>query len=222
VATSRRKGIQSIFGPIGDGGDAYTMLQQANGIGDAAFHTANHERDAAQGRGDLEALWYAIYTTANHEKRVAQQLGHRSVEHLLPLYESVRRWKDRRVRLQLPLFPGYVFVQLALRDRLQVLQIPGVVHLVSFGGQPAALQKADIDAVKICLSSGNRVEPHPYLQAGQRARVKSGPLQGLEGIILRQKNGPRFVLSFDYLMRSVAVEMDEFDLAPASQPSGDF
>ncbi len=62
--------------------------------------------------------WYAAYTCANHEKRVAEQLGQRSIEHFLPLYERVRRWKDRRVRLQWPLFPGYVFVRLALGDRL--------------------------------------------------------------------------------------------------------
>src|SRR6266852_464107 len=76
--------------------------------------------------------WYAAYTSANHEKRVAVQLKERAVENFLPLYESVRRWKDRRMKLQLPLFPGYVFVRLALRDRLRVLQIPSVVRLVGF------------------------------------------------------------------------------------------
>jgi len=75
--------------------------------------------------GYIEPRWYAAYTSANHEKRVAEQLKLRSVEHFLPLYDSVRRWKDRRMKLQLPLFPGYVFVRLALRDRLQVLQVPG-------------------------------------------------------------------------------------------------
>src|SRR2546430_13527103 len=91
-----------------------------------------------------EPLWYAVYTNANHEKRVTQQLEQRSIEHLLPLYESVRRWKDRRVRLQMPLFPGYVFVRLALRDRVELLQIPGIVRLVSFNGRPAALPEEEI------------------------------------------------------------------------------
>ncbi len=166
----------------------------------------------------LEPRWYAIYTSANHERRVAEQLGVREVEHLLPLYASVRRWKDRRVTLQLPLFPGYVFVRFALRNRFQVLQIPGVVHLVSFGGHPSPLQEEDICAIQNCLSHGNRVEPHPYLQAGRRARVRSGPLQGLEGIILRRKNRTRLILSFDLIMRSVAVEIDEIDLVPANGP----
>lgn len=163
----------------------------------------------------LEPRWYAAYTSANHEKRVAEQLGVRQVEHFLPQYASVRRWKDRRVTLQMPLFPGYVFVRFVLRDRFQVLQIPGVVHLVSFGGHPAPLREEDIHAIQNCLSHGNQVEPHPYLQAGRRARVKSGPLQGLEGIILRRKNRTRFILSLDLIMRSVAVEIDEIDLAPS-------
>src|SRR5258708_5346253 len=91
-----------------------------------------------------EARWYAAYTSSNHEKRVAEQLRERSVEYFLPLYESIRRWKDRRVKLQTPLFPGYVFVRVALRDRLCVLQTPGIVHLVSFSGHPAPLPHEDI------------------------------------------------------------------------------
>lgn len=162
-----------------------------------------------------EPRWYAAYTNANHEKRVAVQLQHRSVEHFLPLYESVRRWKDRRVSLQLPLFPGYVFVRLALRDRLQVLQIPGLVHLISFAGHPTPLPEEDINVLKNCLNNGGHMSPHPYLQAGRRARVKSGPLHGLEGIILRRKNKTRFVLSFDLIMRSVSVEIDQTILAPS-------
>jgi transcription antitermination factor NusG len=162
-----------------------------------------------------QPLWYAAYTSANHEKRVAQQLEKRSVEHFLPLYESARRWKDRRVLLQMPLFPGYVFVKLALCNRLQLLQIPGVVQLVSFNGHPASLPQEDIQAVRNCLDRGQQVEPHPYLTAGRRARVMSGPLRGLDGIILRRKNKTRFVLSFELILRSVAVEIDETELMPA-------
>jgi len=160
-----------------------------------------------------EPLWYAAYTNANHEKRVTQQLEKRSVEHYLPLYESARRWKDRRVLLQMPLFPGYVFVKLALRDRLQLLQIPGVVQLVSFNGHPAPLPEEDIQAIRNCLDRGHQVEPHPYLRSGRRVRVMSGPFRGLDGIILRRKNKTRFVLSFELIMRSVAVEIDETELS---------
>jgi transcription antitermination factor NusG len=163
----------------------------------------------------FEPLWYAAYTKANHEKRVIQQLDKRSVEHFLPLYESARRWKDRRVRLQMPLFPGYVFVKLALRDRLQLLQIPGVVQLVSFNGRPAPLPQEDVQAIRNCLDRGHVVEPHPYLRIGRRVQVMSGPLQGLQGIILRRKNKTSFVLSFELIMRSVAVQIDETELMPA-------
>jgi len=165
----------------------------------------------------LEPRWYAVYTCANHEKRVAEQLRERSVDYFLPMYECERRWKDRRVKLQTPLFPGYVFVRIALRDdRLRILQTPGIVHLVSFSGHPAPLPQEDIQAIQDCLSHGLQVEPHPYLRVGHRMQVKSGPLQGLEGVIVRRKNRSRFILSFDLLQRAVAIEMNAIDLQPVN------
>lgn len=177
-------------------------------------NTTTHADYSDIAPGFIEPHWYAVYTNANHEKRVAQQLGQRSIEYLLPLYDSVRRWKDRRVHLQMPLFPGYVFVRFALRDRLQVLQIPSVAHLVSFNGHPAAVPEAEIQSIQNCLNRGHQVEPYAYLQTGRRVRVSSGPLKGLQGIILRRKNRTRFILSFDLIMRSVSVEIDELDLVP--------
>ena len=162
----------------------------------------------------LEERWYAAQTSANHEKRVAEQLNLRAVEAYLPLYTSVRRWKDRRVRLELPLFPGYVFVRLALRDRLQVLQTPSVARLVGFGGQPTPLPEQEIDSLRRGLTHDMLIEPHPYLKVGQRVRVKTGPLQGLEGLLLRRKKTSRFVISLDLIMRSVAVEIDTAELEP--------
>src|SRR6267143_225483 len=164
----------------------------------------------------LASPWYAVYTCANHEKRVADQLRKRCVEYFLPLYECERRWKDRRVKLQTPHFPGYVFVRVPLHDRLRVLQTPGIVHLVGFGGHPAPLPQEDIQAIQNCLSQGLQVEPHPYLSVGRRVQVKSGPLQGLEGIIVRRKNRSRFILSFDLLQRAVAIEINAIDLQPAN------
>jgi transcription antitermination factor NusG len=178
------------------------------------------DRSSLQLRGDvlpaeyLEERWYAAQTSANHEKRVAEQLNLRAVEAYLPLYTSVRRWKDRRVRLELPLFPGYVFVRLALRDRLQVLQTPSVARLVGFGGQPTPLPEQEIDSLRRGLTHDMLIEPHPYLKVGQRVRVKTGPLQGLEGLLLRRKKTSRFVISLDLIMRSVAVEIDTAELEP--------
>src|SRR5882762_5825731 len=157
---------------------------------------------------NVDPRWYAAYTSANHEKRVAEQLGVRLVEHFVPLYESMRRWKDRKVRLQLPLFPGYVFVRLPLRDRMRVLQVPGVARLVGFNGLPCALPDSDIEALKAGLTSGVRAEPHPYLTVGRRVRVRAGALAGLEGVLVRRKNSARLVISLDLIKRSVAVEVD--------------
>jgi len=156
--------------------------------------------------------WYAAYTSANHEKRVAEQLDARAVEHFLPSYASVRRWKDRRVTLQMPLFPGYVFVRMALRDRLQVQQVPGVAHLVGFDGTPAALPDEEIEALRASLNSGVRVEPHPYLTLGRRVRLKSGPLAGMQGILLQRKGRFRVVISIELIQRSVAVDADVADV----------
>ena len=159
-----------------------------------------------------EQRWYAAYTYANHEKRVAAELHARKVEHFLPLYSSVRRWRDRRVRLDLPLFPGYVFLRLALREKLRALQIPSLVRLVGFCGQPAAISDDEMEALRRGLTRDTNAEPHAYLTAGRRVRVTNGPLAGLEGIILRRRNQFRFVISLPLIMRSVSVELDETDL----------
>ncbi len=162
----------------------------------------------------LEQRWYAAYTSAHHEKSVAKQLGEREVEHFLPLYESVRRWKDRRVRLQMPLFPGYVFVRLALRDRLKVLQVPSVVRLVGYGGAPTALNEGEVAGLRGALSEGMRAEPHPYLRAGCPVRITDGPLAGHEGILVRRKGGLRVVLSVELIQRSIHVQIDSSCLVP--------
>jgi transcription antitermination factor NusG len=116
------------------------------------------------------------------------------------------------VQLRLPLFPGYVFVRLALCDRLQVLQVPGVAKLVGFSGTPTALPQEEIDTLRTTLLNGVRAEPHPYLTVGRRVRVKSGPLAGMEGILMKRKNRARLVLSLDLIQRSVVVEVGAIEL----------
>ena len=162
-----------------------------------------------------EGVWYALYTCPRHEKRVAEQLHQRRVSCFLPLYRSMRRWKDRRKELELALFPGYVFVRMQLDRRLQVLQVPGAVRLVSFNGKPAPLPAEEIEALQCRLSGSLRIEPHPYLRTGRRVRVRNGAMQGLEGIVVRRKDRCRVVFSVDLIMRSVAVEVDEADLEAA-------
>jgi transcription antitermination factor NusG len=163
----------------------------------------------------VEVRWYAAYTCAKHEKRVAAELGMRTVEHFLPLYSSVRRWKDRRVSLELPLFAGYVFVRLALRERLRVLQVPSVVRLVSFNGLPAALPDEEMEILRSGLCQSLRAEPHPFLTVGRRVRITGGPFAGLEGVLKRKRNSLRVVVSLGLIQRSVAVNVDVADVAPA-------
>jgi transcription antitermination factor NusG len=164
---------------------------------------------------NLEPHWYAVYTCPRHEKRIAEQLTQRSVEHFLPLYETVRRWKDRRVRLQLPLFPSYIFVRVALRDQLEVLQVPGVVRLVGFNGRPTVLSGTEMLVLRRALSSGLRAEPHPYLTTGRSVRITNGPFTGVDGILVRKKGLGRVVISLALIKSSVAVEVGSEDVLPS-------
>jgi transcription antitermination factor NusG len=161
---------------------------------------------------DAEPAWYAVYTCANHEKRVADQFVQRSVEHFLPTFETVRRWKDRKMRIQQPLFPGYIFVRLLLRDRLRVLQAPSVVRLVGFGGYPMALSNQEIETLRNSLIPELGALPHPYLKEGRKVRIVNGPLEGTEGILIRRKNAFRVVLSIDLIMKAASVEVDIGDV----------
>lgn len=158
------------------------------------------------------ARWYAIYTSGRHEKAVARQLEDRSIESFLPLYRSWHRWKDRRKLVDLALFPSYVFVKIDAQDRLRVLQVPGVVSLVSFNGQPVALPEDELNALRSGLENQLYAEPHPYLRVGKKVRIVRGPMTGAEGVLSRKKDKYRVVISIDVLMRSVAVELDGGDL----------
>ena len=164
---------------------------------------------------DRSQSWYALYTCARHEKRVAEQIERRQLSCFLPLYRSIRRWKDRRKELELALFPGYVFVHMSLSNKLQVLEVPGVVRFVSFDGQPAVLPEEEIETLRNRLSNGAKIEPHPYLRVGRKVRVRSGPFQGLEGVIRRRKDRCRLIFSIDLIQRSLAIEVDEADLEAA-------
>jgi len=181
------------------------------------------ERQTATGAtivamADVEPRWYAAYTCARHEKRVAEQLSRRSVEHYFPEYETISRWKDRRVRLSLPLFPGYVFVRVPLCERLRVLTIPSVVRLVGFHG-PAALPAEEIEKLRDGLGSLHP-RPHPFLTAGDRVEIVEGPLQGMEGILLRRKGVFRVVLSLDLIKSSVSVDLDANAIRPLRSSRG--
>jgi transcription antitermination factor NusG len=160
----------------------------------------------------LAIRWYVAQTRAQHERRVSEQIHRMAMECFLPLYEKISQWKDRRVCLQVPLFPGYVFVRLDLRERLRILAVPGLVRLVGFAAEPAALSDQEIDEIRNGLKRKLRAEPCPYLPIGRRVRIDRGPLRGMEGILVRRKNGFRLVLSVALIQRSIAVEVDGADV----------
>jgi transcription antitermination factor NusG len=172
----------------------------------------SHNPESALPPSYLEPRWYAANTRSRHEKSVAEQLGRKNVEFFLPLYQSERRWSDRKMRIDLPVFPGYIFVQIPLRERLRVLEVPGVVKFVSFGADPVPMDATEIEILRQGLTSKLKAEPHPYLKIGQRVLVKHGPMAGLEGILVQKRNAFRVVISVDLIMRSVALEIPVSDL----------
>jgi transcription antitermination factor NusG len=157
--------------------------------------------------------WFALYTTCRHEKRIAQHLSQREIEHYLPLYRSDRKWRDgSKVTLDLPLFPGYIFVHIKRSERVSVLSVPGALAVVGgTGGEPAPLPDAAIEALRLGLKE-HRIEPHPLLRVGQLARIRSGAFAGMEGVVVRKKSGCRVVLTLEQIMQSVAIEVNEDDL----------
>ncbi len=156
--------------------------------------------------------WYAVCVCPRHEKAVTANFKLREFTYFLPVYRSVRRWKDRRKELDMVLFPGYVFVHLDLRKRLQVLQSPGVVSFVTFQGHPVPLEDSEVHSLSLVMSTGLKAEPHPYLQPGRRVRVVRGPLADMEGTLVRRKERFHLVLSIELIMRSVLIEVDEADV----------
>jgi len=167
------------------------------------------EMERTEGTSNLvEVRWHALYTRHQHEKLVAHSLTGKGFDIFLPLYRAVHRWKDRWKELELPLFPNYLFILGGLDRMLNILTTPGVHSLVAWGGRPADIPQNEIDAVRRLVESPLRIQQHPFIKCGDRVRIKSGPLEGIEGILVRSKSAYRLVLSVEMLARSAAVEVD--------------
>jgi transcription antitermination factor NusG len=177
-------------------------------------HHSSIQADAAM-QDPPDRFWFAVYTTCRHEKRVAEHLQRRTIEHYLPLYRTRRRWKDgSNVTLDLPLFPGYIFVHIQRPQRVRVLEVPGVLWIVGgSGNQPTPLPEFEIETLRSALDP-LRVVPFPTLTAGQQVRICRGALVGIEGIVVRQKNSFRIVITLQPIMQSIAVEVSADDLEP--------
>ncbi len=162
------------------------------------------------------AKWFAAYTATHHEKHVHQQLTDRHVESFLPLYSTRRQWKKRNPEnVELPLFPNYIFVRIARRERAAVLGTPGVFSIVGSQQMAWELPEREIEALRSGLHE-RKIEPHRYFVIGERARVKSGVLAGLEGVVVRKKNNLQIVLTLEQIMKSVAIEVDARELESVS------
>ena len=164
------------------------------------------------GARNTTPYWYALHTMSRHEKKVETRLQEKGVTSYLPLNTVHRQWSDRTKAVAEPLFSCYVFVHIALRDRLPVLQTAGAVNLVSFNGVPAWIPESQIAAIKQILETKPTVCPADYLVPGKKVKIARGPLQGLEGTVTIWKNNHRLIIVIDAIKQALAVEIDPRDL----------
>ena len=158
--------------------------------------------------------WYAIRTRSRHEKIAAKELDARGIRVFLPLVTSVRQWSDRRTQIELPLFPGYAFVRVAYfsGDRVRVLRASGVVSFVGPSAVGASIPEEQIDAIRTLLMRKVPVKDHPFLKVGQRIRVRSGSLSGVEGILVAVNGSRNLVISVEPIQRSLSINLDGYDV----------
>lgn len=166
---------------------------------------------------DTSPLWFAAYTHSCQEKRVAQHLSTRDIEFFLPVHRTISHWKNGlRVPIERPLFAGYIFVKTSRESKIRILEVPGVHSIVGAGREPIPLPYEEMEALRRGVSLLN-VEPHPFVKAGEKVVIRRGPLEGMTGIVLRQKNNVRVILSIDLIMKSISVEVAAEDLENAAQ-----
>jgi transcription antitermination factor NusG len=158
--------------------------------------------------------WFALQVRARWESSASLLLTGKGYQTLLPTYKTKKRWNGRFREIQTPLFPGYVFCQFDSQKRLPVLVTPGVIAVVSRGRVPLPVEDHEIASIQTIVTSGLRAEPHPYLEIGQRVRIESDSLAGLEGILVSFKGNQRIVVSVSLLRRSVALEIDQTCVRP--------
>jgi transcription antitermination factor NusG len=157
---------------------------------------------------ELTPRWFAVHTRHQHEQRVAKTLSGKGFSVFLPTYKAVHRWTDRNKSVTLPLFPGYLFFANEIERQIHILSTPGVHAIIRTGSVPAEIPNDEIIAIRRMVDSPLRVKPHPFISAGDRVKIKAGPLTGLEGIVTRKRDTLRLVLSIEILGQSAAVEID--------------
>jgi transcription antitermination factor NusG len=172
------------------------------------------------GQNSDAARWYAVQTRPKHEKSVSGFLEGKGYEQLLPLYQSWHRHSGRIQGVHLPLFKGYLFCRFDPQRRLPILMTPGVTMILGRGRQPEPIPSEEIAQIQASCDSGLQVTPWPYLERGDLVRVECGPLQGVEGIFVNEKNTSCLVVSIEILRRSLAVEVDRSCVRPIATQRG--
>jgi transcriptional antiterminator NusG len=161
-----------------------------------------------------ELAWYAIWTRSRHEQVVREQIERKGYEVFLPTITKWSRWKDRKKKIDWPLFPGYCFARFQPQERLPILTCTGVVNVVSFDGEPAAVPTQEIESIRRLVTSELQYDPCPFVREGMMAEVTHGPLKGVVGRLVRKGAHARLVLSVDLIGQAVSVEVDAADVRP--------
>ena len=157
--------------------------------------------------------WYAIWTRSRHEQTVRDQLEQKQIEAFLPTLPRWSRWKDRKKKIDWPLFPGYCFARFDPNETLPVLKCTGFVNIVSFDGKPAAIPEYELDSIRVLVGSELQFDPCPLIHEGMMVEVVHGPLKGVKGRLMRKDaQRARLVLSVDLIGQAVSVEVDASDV----------
>ncbi len=153
--------------------------------------------------------WYALYTRARHEKKVFESLMEKGVEAYVPMIMKVSQWKDRKKKIETPLFSSYVFVRIDLKDRFDALQTNGVIRIISFGGVPAAIPDWQIDQLKKVIAHPDTLELETYLREGDWVIITDGPFSGVRGILRELRNETRVVINIDGIFQSASFVVEK-------------
>jgi transcription termination/antitermination protein NusG len=162
----------------------------------------------------MDNYWYAIWTKSRQEQVVRQQLELKGVESFLPTVPRLMRWKDRKKKVDWPLFPGYCFARFHQDERMRILNSTGVVSIVAFNGEIARIEEHEIEAIRRVVSAHLRYDSCPLIHEGMMVEVVSGPLSGVRGSLVRKGNKDRLVLAVDLIGQAVSVEIDASDVEP--------
>ena len=164
-----------------------------------------------------ELPWFAVHVRTRHETAIASFLEAKGYQQFVPLYKFKKRWSDRVKELEAPLFPGYLFCRFDPQFRLPILKTPGVIQIIGYNRVPTPIDETEMSAIQTVIESGMQTQPWPFLEVGERVRIGSGSLRGLDGIVVKMKDNHRLVVSVTLLRRSVAVEIDSSLVEPFSK-----